>query len=203
MKLNDLENIADAVVRRAERQGFVVAREMREELAEAGLARDRWKDVVSLARASLRYHRGRYYHAATVSDRVLREQDQQRDVRRAVCQIVRAHRASSRAVERRGQVRFEFIQPVKVRTEDGREFALLSRDLSATGIRLIGTRRLLGQKVTVHVPRPDGTGAAGNGAAAWSFVVRVLWTCAVGEDLFENGGVFLDVSPALRAERDG
>src|SRR3954452_11826203 len=133
MNLNDLQNIADAVVRRAEKQGFVLAREVREQLAEAGLSEALWKDVVGLARPALRYRRGRYYPAASVRERILHEQDQQPAVRRAVRQIVRAHRTVAREVERRGDTRIDLIQPVKVRTEDGREFTLLSRDLSATG----------------------------------------------------------------------
>jgi hypothetical protein len=72
---------------------------------------------------------------------------------------------------------------VKVVTEDGQEFTLLSRDLSATGIRLVGTRRLLGQKVRVIIPGSDG--------AAREFLVRILWTCPVGDDLVENGGAFI------------
>jgi hypothetical protein len=66
-------------------------------------------------------------------------------------------------------------------TEDGREFTLLSRDLSASGIRLIGTRRLLGQRIKVRI-------------GALDFQVRVLWACPVGDDLVENGGTFLGVS---------
>src|SRR5262249_31947217 len=192
MKRNDLENLADTVVRRAKKQGFILAREVREQLAEAGLSETLWKDVVTQAGPALRYRRGRYYHAASISERVLHEQDQQQAVRQAVRQIVRAQRTGAREVERREDPRIDFIQPVKVRTEDGREFTLLSRDLSATGIRLIGTRSLLGQKVRVLVSLPGGaTARQGQG---WSFLVRILWTCAVGEDLFENGGTFLEVA---------
>jgi hypothetical protein len=186
MNANDLSNITAAVVSRAREHGFVLPREVREQLTAAGLSEGLWKDVIESARPPLHLRGGRYYYAAAVSDRARQQQDQQQAVRRAVRQLIRAHRASAAAVERRGQDRIDFIQPVTVRTEDGREFTLLSRDLSTTGIRLIGTRRLLGQKVRVLVPRPDG-------ATAWSFLVRILWTCAVGEDLFENGGAFLKV----------
>ena len=48
-----------------------------------------------------------------------------------------------------------------------------------------GTRRLLGQKVRVHIPAPEGGHV--------EFVVRILWTCPVGEDLVENGGAFVSV----------
>ena len=201
MKPNDLQNIADAVVQRAEKQGFILPRQVREQLVEAGLSGALWKDVVALARPSLRYHGGRYYHAASVSERMLREQDQLQAIRRAVRQIVRAHRATERTVERREQHRVDFVQPVKVQAEDGREFTLLSRDLSVTGIRLLGTRRLLGQRVRVLVPLPGGT-VPGQPQVVWSFLVRILWTCAVGDDLFENGGTFIEVTPpAERSER--
>jgi predicted RNA-binding protein with PUA domain len=106
---------------------------------------------------------------------------------RAVRRLVRKQRSSSHPHERRGEERVEFVQPVRVRTEDQREFTLLTRDLSPTGVRLIGTRRLLGQKVRVLVPVPGGD-------ELYEFVVRVLWTCPVGEDLVENGGAFLSVS---------
>ena len=70
-----------------------------------------------------------------------------------------------------------FVQPVTVRTEDGRALTLLSRDLSKTGIRLIGASSLLGRRVEVEVVDSE----AGKPAR---FVVRVLWTCAVGDGLF-------------------
>src|SRR5438270_2986391 len=182
MKPNDLQNVADTVIRLAEKQGFVLPREVREHRAAAGLSGSLWKEVVKLARPALRYRGGRYYHAASLSERVARAQDQQQAVRRAVRQLVRAHRAAARAVERREDRRVDFIQPVKVRTEDGREFTLLSRDLSATGIRLLGTRRLLGQKVRILISLP-GDASAGQVPPAWSFLVRILWTCAIGDDL--------------------
>ena len=78
---------------------------------------------------------------------------------------------------------------VQAQSEDGREFTLLSRDLSTTGIRLIGTRSLLGQKIRLRIPRTDDGGP-------WYFLVRILWTCAVGDDLYENGGLFVEASTA-------
>ena len=99
--------------------------------------------------------------------------------------LIRQHKAAAR-IERRVEDRLDFIQSVKVRTEDGREHTLLSRDLSSTGIRLVGTVRLLGQKVRVSF-------AADAGSEPSHFTVRILWTCAIGDDLFENGGSFLNV----------
>ena len=82
-------------------------------------------------------------------------------------------------------VRVDFIEQVLVTTADGKELRLLSRDLSETGIRLLGTKHLLGQKVDVELP----TG----GDELLYLTVRILWTCAVGDELFENGGIFIDM----------
>jgi hypothetical protein len=181
----NLQGVAELVIRRAQRQGFVVPREVREELTGAGISQNLWKDVLALARPSLSYRHGRYYFDSPASARVRAEQSQQRDVHRAVRRLIRARHSATTDVERRGQERVDFIESVKVRTEDGREFTLLSRDLSATGIRLISTRRLLGQKVRVLIPAAD---------PAFEFLVRILWTCSVGDDLIENGGTFLGVT---------
>jgi hypothetical protein len=186
MVSHNLQGVAELVVRRAQRQGFVVPREVREELAAANLPESLWKDVLALGRASLSYRHGRYYYSAPVSERVRREQTQQRDIEKAVRQLIKDHRAAANAVERREEDRVDFIQPVKVSTEDQREFTLLSRDISPTGIRLIGTRRFLGQKIRVYIPGTDsGTPS--------SFLVRILWTCAISDDLFENGGTFIEL----------
>ncbi len=182
----DLQDIVTSVVRRAQGQGSVAARDVRDELTRAGLPTDLWKDVVARARPALRYSRGRYRYVAPVSERVQQQQQQQEQVRRAVRELVRRHREDGLPAERRRQERIDFIHPVRVQTEDGRVYQVLSRDLSPSGIRLVGTRGLLGQKIRVFVPLGDDGGAQG-------FLVRVLWTCAVGDDLVENGGAFLEV----------
>jgi hypothetical protein len=189
MIATSVQEIADQVARRAQRQGFVVPREIREELTRAGLDGALWKEVLTQARAALSYKRGRYYYQVPVSDRVRQEQSQQRDIQRAVRELIQQYQAAAGRVERREQDRVDFIQQVKVRTEDQREFTLLSRDISSTGIRLISGRRFLGQKLRVLIP-----GAVS--AQPWSFVVRILWTCAVGDELFENGGTFMEVEKA-------
>jgi hypothetical protein len=168
MSASNLQRVADQVVR-------------------AGLAESLWKDVLALARPSLSYRRGRYHYTAPVSDRVRAEQSHQQDIRSAVEGLIRRHQdADAARVERREQGRVDFILPVKVVTEDNRSLTFLSRDVSSTGIRLIGTRRLLGQKVRILVPTPDG--------ATVDFHARILWTCPVGDDLIENGGSFLGVA---------
>ena len=186
MPQTTLQQVADAIVRQAQRQGFVLARDIRTELKLASLPEDDWKAVVALAKNALNYRQGRYYHLGTVSPRLQKEQEQQRVIQKAIRQLLKHHRAAAKQDERRGQDRVDFIQPVKVRTQDGKDFALLSRDLSTTGIRLLGTKRLLGQKVRVDLPLGEDTPPC-------RIMVRILWTCAVGDDLFENGGSFLEV----------
>ena len=184
---NNLQGIAELVIRRARRQGFVAPEEVREECTRAGAPETLWQDVVAVARPALTLRQGRYYYTTPVSDRVRKEQSQQRDIQKVVRQIIKQHRAAAREVERREEDRYDFIQPVKVSTEDQREFTLLSRDISPTGIRLISTRRFLGQKIRVQIPRTDSTTPS-------AFVVRVLWTCAISDDLFENGGTFIELA---------
>lgn len=181
-----LQEVATAVVRRAQRQGYVVPRDIRSELTLAGLPEEQWKEVASLARESLNYRQGRYYHISSLSPRLQQEQSQQQNIQRAIRRLIREYRASATKPDRRGEERIDFIQPVTVELEDGRQFTLLSRDLSTTGIRLIGTKRLLGHKIRLYLPHGDNSTSV-------LFLVRVLWTCAVGEDLFENGGTFLEV----------
>jgi hypothetical protein len=181
----NLQTIAEQVVRRARRQGYVVPRDVREELARAGLPETSWKEVLTQTKPALSLRSGRYYFPAPNNDPVRQAQTQQEDVRRAVRRLIRQHRQAAARVERRSQDRLDFIQPVKVHIEDGTEVTLLSRDLSTTGIRLVGTRRLLGHKVRVSIPQADD-------GPPCVFVVRILWTCAVGDELFENGGMLLE-----------
>lgn len=181
-----LQQVAEAVVRRAQRQGSIGTRDVRAELRLAGLPETRWKDTLALARPALLYRQGRYYHKDSFSPRLLQERARQQVIGKLIRQLVRRHLHQSRNDERRGQARVDFVQPIHVRTEDGKQHALLSRDLSPTGIRLLGTRRLLGQKVQVLLPR-------GTNEPPLRVVTRILWTCAVGDDLFENGGTFLEL----------
>jgi hypothetical protein len=184
MASSDLQPVADAVLRLAKRQGFVTPRDVRAELRIAGLPEKSWKDALALVQSSLVHRQGRYYDAGKFSPRMQKEHQQQQAIVKVIKKLIRAHRNREKADERRGQARVDFVQPVKIRTEDGKEFSLLSRDLSATGVRLLGTKRLLGQKVQLELP---------NGEISCRLLVRVLWTCAVGDDLFENGGTFLEL----------
>ena len=190
MITTNLQGVAELVIREARRQGYILPRQIRTVLSGAGVCESLWKNVLAVARPALTYRKGRYYYTTPISDRVRQEQSRQLGIQNAIRAIIHHHRTAT-PVERRDEDRFDFVQPVKVRTEDGHERTLLSRDLSATGIRLIGTRRLLGQKVHICIPSADGS-------TSWNFIARILWTCAVGEELVENGGTFLEmVDPAL------
>jgi chromosome condensin MukBEF ATPase and DNA-binding subunit MukB len=185
-----LQPIADSVLRRARQQGSVTARDIRAETKLAGLAETQWKDVAALVKAELHYRQGRYYPADPISARRAEAEAQQERVAKAIRALIREHRATVKQHERRGQTRIDFIQPIKVHTADGHTLNLLSRDVSTSGIRLVGTKQLLGQKVQIELPH----GADGE---ALILNARILWTCAVGDDLFENGGSFLEItSPA-------
>src|SRR5271166_2491607 len=122
MLATSVQLIADQVTRRAQRQGFIMPHEIREEVARAGLDEKLWKEVVKLARPSLSYKHGRYYYQAPVSDRVRHEQSRQRDIHRAVRQLLKQYKSLASQIERRVQERVDFIQRVKVQTEDGHEF---------------------------------------------------------------------------------
>jgi hypothetical protein len=186
MSDNDLQPVADAVLRLAKRQGHVTPRDVRSELRIAGLAEDRWKDAIALIQTSLVHRQGRYYHKESFNPRVQKEHAQQHAIGKAIRRLIRLHRSKAGADERRQQVRIDFIQPVKIRTDDGKEYGLMSRDLSTTGVRLLGTKRLLGQKVELELP-------SGDDEPSCRISVRILWTCSVGDDLFENGGSFVEL----------
>ena len=177
----NLQGIVEAVLERAQRQGSVTPEDVQDELTRAGVPEDMWEEVLTLCRRSLRKRQERHTGPSAARRDSARERRRQA-VRRAVRGIIRRHRAAEQ-VERRGHDRVDFIQPVRVLTEDQRERHLLSRDLSTTGIRLIATRSFLGQKMRVFL---------GEGDEVCSLMVRVLWTCAVGDDLYENGCMFLD-----------
>src|SRR5579885_3420929 len=165
----DLQGVADLVVRQAQRNGYILPRQVRTVLNEAGLCESIWKDVLAVASPCLSYRKGRYYYTTPVTERVRQEQEQQSGIHKAVREIIRRYRSGFR-VERREEDRIDFVQPVRVTTEDGRTYTLLTRDLSSTGIRLIGTRRFLGQKIRVSIP-------VAQNATSWEFIVRILWTC--------------------------
>jgi hypothetical protein len=191
MSAPDLQGIADAVVRRAQEQGFVVPREIRAELLRAGIPDAHWKEVVALARPALSYRSGRYYYlapaVARLRARTRQEQRQQRTVIKALRQLILRYKAVAVQTERREHGRIHLIQPIKVFAADNSELNFLSRDVSYTGLRMIGNRNLLGQKVRVLIPPVD------SGGGQWCFLVHVLWANLVADGIFESGGVFVEM----------
>lgn len=179
-----LQEITTRVLHRARQQGYILPDEVREELTSAGQDETQWKDVLTLARAFLRYDDGRYWYQPALSEVASLRQSQREAVQDAVRSIITHQR--THALERRGEERIEVVQPVILVDEKDQEHHVLSRDLSVTGIRLLGSRRLLGQKFRLRWPQP-------NSKTSWVFHVQILWTCAVGDDLFENGGSFLSL----------
>ena len=123
---------------------------------------------------------------ATASPRLEADLRQKHAVHTSVKEIIRQYRHSHGREERRRLGRVEFIQSVSIGLENGRKLTVLTRDLSCDGIRLVGTSSLLGQRVQVELPQIDST-------RPLCLLMRVLWTCAVGDGLFENGGNFLGI----------
>src|SRR5439155_24902326 len=125
MTVTDLQTVAHAVVRRAERQGFVLPSEIRAELAHLSMPQKQWKEVVALSRPALRYRQGRYYYKALVSPRMREEQRHQRAVHLTVRQLIREYKKTLAQGERRQQGRTDFVQALKVRIDSQRELAVL------------------------------------------------------------------------------
>src|SRR5689334_18558253 len=96
----NLQGVAELVVRQAQRNGYILPRQVRTVLSEAGLCESMWKDVLAVARASLTYRKGRYYYTVSVSDRVRQEREQQNGIHEAVREIIRRYRSAD-FVERR------------------------------------------------------------------------------------------------------
>lgn len=187
MVLTELQSVAETVLNRARDQGYVVPREIREELEQAGMSTALWKEVVSLVDKRLNHRSGRYYYVSPMKARLHREVSHHRDVRRAAQQLIRKYKAAAVERERRAHRRIHVLHPVTVLTEDGRELHLVSEDISLSGLRLIGIHDLRGQKVRVIVPSTD------RGGGQWCFVVQMLWSSTVGDNLIESGGLFLDI----------
>ena len=179
-----LRVVTETVLAQARTKGYTLPAEVRQELARAGLDEGLWKDVLALARSSLRFDGDRYWYHAPLSERAAREKGRLDAVSQAVRAILERQR--ERLDERRGQDRMEFIHPVVLLLDDETEHRVLTRDLSISGVRLIGSRRLLGQKVRLSLPVPGEV-------APLAIRLRILWTAQVGDDLFENGGSFVEM----------
>jgi hypothetical protein len=188
-----LEAVAQTVIQRAERQGSILRREICEELARASLAESDWKNVLNLARPSLRFQKGRYHYVSPavghLRTRVREKQQQQRKVQRAVGRFIRSYREDAEWGDRREHSRIPLVLPVKIFTQDSRELNFLSQDISLSGIRLLGNCSLLRQKVTLQIPLEER-------GAFLRLELCILWACQVGDGLIQQGGAFLDVATA-------
>jgi PilZ domain-containing protein len=179
----DLQPIVDAVTRRAEEQGQLSARQVREELAKANADPRLWKEVLRRAGPTLE-RRGNHYHFVPRPSPVReRQAELQERIHNVVHDLVDQYRRAAALHDRREADRIAFQQPVSVRLANDEVHQVVTKDISASGMRLLGSRDLLAQKIRVTVPRPEG--------APCEFLMRIVWTCRVGDDLYENGGVFL------------
>jgi PilZ domain len=182
----NLQPVVEAVRRRAEEQGQILVREVREELAKFDADTRLWKEVLRAAGPTLQ-RRGGHYHFVPVTSPIReRQAELQERIHAVVHDLVRQYRRIAAQHDRREADRLTFLQPVTLKLADGSLHHVVTKDISAAGIRLLGSRDLLGQRLHVTVPSPqEGT--------LYRFLVRIVWTCRVGDDLYENGGVFLDL----------
>jgi hypothetical protein len=197
MRSAELRGVAQALLERARREGYLVRRQVREEVARARLPEAKCAEILSLARPSLRYRNGRYYYvspsAARLRARARQQQRQTQDVHRAVRALMRSCGQVAVAVDHRQHSRSPFIRPVRILTRDGSELHFLSQDISESGIRLVGSCSLLRQQVRVLIPRWKGP--------PWCFEVSILWATPVGDGLISQGGIFLQEVPYPQGDR--
>lgn len=183
-----LKSLVEAVKRRAQAKGFILPKEVKEELASAGLAEGLWKEVLNSARPVLQYHGGRYYFVPGVSPRRQEHEEMHLQVRAWLQSVAKQQKEVAEGEERRGSERVTFVQPVTLTAEDGASHRALSKDLSPSGIRFIGSKNMLGQKLKATLSSPTGSSR--------TFWIRIVWACEVGDALYENGGTFVELVPA-------
>lgn len=182
-----LLSVAESVLRRAEKQGFVIPLDIRGELLQAGQDESRWKEVVELLRDSLKFRQGRYYFIGEGKEKLTQEKQQRTNVREMLQELLEQVKNNQDPKDRRQEERIPYTQPLKILTEDNLELTVLSQDLSPSGIRFIANRSFLGRKVRILLPKVD------QDPEHLMLVVRILWTTGVTEGLFENGGTFLEM----------
>jgi hypothetical protein len=188
MSATTLQNCVQAVVGRARSRGFVVPRDVREELSQAGVPDAEWREVLAMAGPQLSYRQGRYYFVSPLAARMRQSRLNQEAVQQAVQEVRRDQKALTRQSERREHERFPLSRAVTVQTADGSRMRLLSSDISVAGIRLLGAYNFQGQRVRVEVPAADAD------KAPWCFIVQIIWAREAADAVFENGGIFVEVS---------
>jgi len=113
-----------------------------------------------------------------------------RPIERAVRRLVRQYKAASDRIERREHGRTHFIRQVKAVADNGRDYTVLTRDISLSGVRLLSNHSLLGQHLRVRIPIEDDS------PETYCFVVRILWSAIAADGLYDNGGLFLELEKA-------
>src|SRR5207244_10313280 len=105
MAPTELHRVADLLVQRAQREGFIRSGDIRAELVQAGLAEEAWEQVVALAGPALVYAKGRYYPAQ--STKLSPTRGPQR-IERVAARLIRHCRATAAREERRRASRMDF-----------------------------------------------------------------------------------------------
>lgn len=191
MSPTDLHGIAQTLLHQAEEKGFIVPRDIRAALTAAKLDDDLWKDVLTLLGPALSLRNGRYHFVspglARMRARAHQDQRHQRAIQRSVRQLIRQYHKTACEIERRAQARIELVRPVQILTSDNRTLNLLTRDISTTGLRLLGSHQLQGQRIQVWIPPPT------EGRPAFCYSVQMLWSALVADGLYESGGMFLEL----------
>lgn len=186
----DLQSVANVILSRAKRQGYILPREIRMELKEAGHSITLWKQVVGLIRPSVKYRHGRYYFDSPGFSRLQLEQKQLRMVKETLDWLIGSQQEAEEPEDRRKEERAAFVRHVRVLTEDEQELTVVSQDLSSSGIRLVTDRSLLGRKIHLSLPRPNDK------ESPIVIAARILWSFAIADGLYKNGGAFLElISP--------
>ncbi|MCS6851985.1 MAG: PilZ domain-containing protein [Gemmataceae bacterium] len=194
MRADNIQTVVQRIVLRAEKEGAVSLREVRAELAAAGLAESLAKEVIAAAGPSLEYRGGRYHFvppgSARMRLRARQDEALRRKIHRAVRQLVGQYRTPMIAEERRDRPRTDLVEPVQAQAENGPLLHLLSRDISLSGVRFLSSYQLAGQKLRVWIPRPSAS------KESYCFLVHVLWSAQVADGIYESGAVFLALEEA-------
>lgn len=191
MAADALNEVAQVVLQKAQSQGYVVAREIRAALESAGLPTGCWREVVGLLQGRLFLRRQRYHHLTPLQARARQELECKQRIGKLIKQMLRRYREFLVGMnDRRAERRFQFIRSVKIQANDGRETSLLSLDVSASGLRLIGRSDLRGQRIRIEIPGFQ------QDEPPWKINVQIVWSAPSADGLTENGGVFLGLDEA-------
>lgn len=191
MTTPDLQAVAKSILLLAENNGFVVPRDVRNELKAVGLPETDWKKIIEYLRESLNYRQGRYYFIKPSSPRLVKQKSSQDAIRSAVESLMENTSVLPVDNNRRQETRHNFPFPIQAQSEDGENFTVLGRDLSSTGIRIVSGKSLLGRKLVLCLKN-----STNHFDREISLLTRIVWTESVGDGLYENGGTFLDVETA-------